>query len=283
MPTPAPNAVIGRYAFAVYDEGGLLDMNLAGYPAWTGNVNPNPVPTPTPWLTNVGRKGILTFADLTALPAAPTTTLPQSQLDNIVGWRNWATTQQPGGASFGSANFSSGNLRNRQDTYGSYLLDFGDPPYQTPCPTLPFSSVDNINQQAGRTDQAFMTRQELLKLRSSLDFSQNVLHYMGTFSCERNQPARDWSSLSNKLPDRFDIGYLTMIKPNPPGTPTSRGRGQGHQSGGAFKGRGRYKGDAGTIRNLFGLAWVAGRYGPASGYILGALGVRGCSGYTDES
>jgi hypothetical protein len=30
-PTPAPNAVIGRYAFAVYDEGGLLDMTLAGY------------------------------------------------------------------------------------------------------------------------------------------------------------------------------------------------------------------------------------------------------------
>jgi len=29
-PAPSPNAVIGRYAFAVYDEGGLLDMNVAG-------------------------------------------------------------------------------------------------------------------------------------------------------------------------------------------------------------------------------------------------------------
>ena len=27
-----PNTVIGRYAFAVYDEGGLLDMNLGGFP-----------------------------------------------------------------------------------------------------------------------------------------------------------------------------------------------------------------------------------------------------------
>src|SRR5437879_8069468 len=29
-PSPSPNVVIGRYAFSVYDEGGLLDMNLAG-------------------------------------------------------------------------------------------------------------------------------------------------------------------------------------------------------------------------------------------------------------
>ena len=31
---PAPNAVIGRYAFAVYDEGGLIDMNLGGFPTY---------------------------------------------------------------------------------------------------------------------------------------------------------------------------------------------------------------------------------------------------------
>ena len=29
-PAPPPGDVVGRYAFAVYDEGGLLDMNLAG-------------------------------------------------------------------------------------------------------------------------------------------------------------------------------------------------------------------------------------------------------------
>ena len=29
---PLPNAVIGRYAFAVYDEGGLIDVNLGGAP-----------------------------------------------------------------------------------------------------------------------------------------------------------------------------------------------------------------------------------------------------------
>src|SRR6266568_5574989 len=60
---PLPSAVIGRYAFAVYDEGGLLDMNLAGYPTWTqSGGGGNPSATPTPWPTNVGRKGIVTFA-----------------------------------------------------------------------------------------------------------------------------------------------------------------------------------------------------------------------------
>src|SRR5438034_8707924 len=68
-PAPSPSAVIGRYAFAVYDEGGLLDMTLAGYPQ--GSSSPAPWslqptgtcdPMPTPWLLNVGRKGIVTMA-----------------------------------------------------------------------------------------------------------------------------------------------------------------------------------------------------------------------------
>src|SRR4029077_3183250 len=52
---PASSAVIGRYAFAVYDEGGLLDMTVAGYPGWSGLPGCNP--SPTPWLVNVGLKG----------------------------------------------------------------------------------------------------------------------------------------------------------------------------------------------------------------------------------
>jgi hypothetical protein len=247
---PPPTAVIGRYAFAVYDEGGLLDMTLAGFPTWTASGGGgNPTVTPTPWATNVGRKGILTFADLTALPAAATTTLSQTQINSIVGWRNYATTQQSG-ANFANPTFRV-NDRNAQDAYGSYLLDFGDPPYPTPCPIYPFTSVA-ADTSSSRTDQAFMTRKELLKLGSSLPgFNQNVLQYMGTFSRERNQPARDWSSLNNKIPDRFDIGMLSLVKPNPTGAPPSRGKGKGKQ-------RGKYKGDAASILDLFGLQWVAG-------------------------
>jgi hypothetical protein len=254
---PASSAIIGRYAFAVYDEGGLLDMTLAGYPSWSAVTQVNPTPTPTPWLLNVGRKGIVTLADLTAVPAAPTTTLPQTQIDNIVGWRNFATTQQTG--TFGNSNFSSGNQRNRQDRFGDYLLDFGDPPYTSPSP-FPIYSFTSVatDVQSNRTDQAFITRQELLKLRSSLNFSQNALQYMGTFSRERNQPARDWNRLGSppKLGNRYDVSYLGLVKPNPGGTPKpNRGKGQSKS-----RGRGRFRGDALSILDFFGLKWVDGMH-----------------------
>src|SRR5207245_2891986 len=122
-PAPALNAVIGRYAFAVYDEGGLMNMNLAGFPTYA-NITP-PAPTSpgqwtitltcsngcppngtgtlnltvtgfpfaetTPWPVNLARKGTVAFADLTVLPPNPTST----QINKLMGWRNFATTQQP--------------------------------------------------------------------------------------------------------------------------------------------------------------------------------------------
>src|SRR5207247_5582239 len=51
---------VGRYAYAVYDEGGLLDMNAAGYSSPTT-------------ILQYGRKGSLAFADLTGLPGLSTT------------------------------------------------------------------------------------------------------------------------------------------------------------------------------------------------------------------
>src|SRR5437660_1216014 len=194
-PAPSPNAVIGRYAFAVYDEGGLLDMTMAGYPSWSGQVapatcpsSPTPYPIPTPWLVNVGRKGIMAFADLTAIGTyAPT----QNQVDNIVGWRNYGMTQRTG--TFGNFNYSGETDCTKQDSYGSYLLNFGDPPFiidslwdKLLASTYPFTSASNYIYPTPtpgviwRTDHAVVTRQELLRLRSSLGFSQNVLQYMGT-------------------------------------------------------------------------------------------------------
>ena len=265
-PTPAPSAVIGRYAFAVYDEGGLLDMNLAGYGDYAGGGGGGgPNPSPTPWAVNVGRKGVLGLADLTALPGSPTVITPttsfgsmssfltSTQIKSIVGWRNFANSGQSDG-SFPSGFSFPGNL-NKQDLYGSYLLDFGDPPYSSPSPfpIYPFTSVDTATSNS-RTDQAFMTRQELLKLQSSLGFSPILLQYMGTFSRERNQPARNWNRLNGHLPDRWDITNLGLVKPNPGGTPKPN-RGKGQSKG---VGRGRYKGDAQSILDLFGLTWVNG-------------------------
>ena len=41
QPNPPPSRVIGRYAYAVYDEGGLLDLNVAGFPTYA-SAGPGP-------------------------------------------------------------------------------------------------------------------------------------------------------------------------------------------------------------------------------------------------
>src|SRR6266480_6138313 len=58
--TSPSNTVMGRYSYAVYAEGGLLDMNVAGYPTGTDTAP-----------TMAGRKGSIAFADLRHL--CPTT------------------------------------------------------------------------------------------------------------------------------------------------------------------------------------------------------------------
>jgi hypothetical protein len=264
---PAPAAVIGRYAFAVYDEGGLLDMTLAGYPSWS-SCSSLTTPTPTPWLVNVGRKGIVAFADLTALGSyAP----PQSQVDNIVGWRNYAMTQRTF-TGFPSPSpspiFGAGDTNcAKQDFYGSYLLYFGDPPFTIEslldkllASTYPFTSVAAY-VSSGRTDQALTTRQELLKLQRSLDnppgaFSQNVLQYMGTFSRERNRPAQDWPNLSQTgalSEGRFNLTNLALVIPNPSDCVVPHGQKKGWQTG---KNKIHVCGTPNQIIELFGLFWV---------------------------
>jgi hypothetical protein len=276
---PTPSAVIGRYAFAVYDEGGLLDMSVAGAPIDHPNDSTNrswpslsgcSSPSPTPWLVNVGRKGIVGFADLSAVPASGSTNLPQSQVDNIVGWRNYAMTQRTG-ANFGNFN-STYNVTAtsecaKQDWYGSYLLYFGDPPFlidslsdKLLASNYPFTSTANYAYPTPgpgatpRTDQALTTRQQLLQLRSSLAFSQNVLQYMGTFSRERNRPAPDWPNLQNNLSEgRFNLNNFDLLIPNPSECVIAHGKKQGWQNG---KNKNHLCGTTREIISLFGLFWV---------------------------
>jgi len=77
-PNAPSNSVRGRYAYAIYDEGGLLDVNVAGYPSTLSG-------------TNVAYKNALAYADLTQVG------LTGSQANALVNWRNNATLQQPGG------------------------------------------------------------------------------------------------------------------------------------------------------------------------------------------
>ncbi len=138
-----------------------------------------------------------------------------------------------------------------------WILDFGDAPYTDPS-IYPFTSIPSDFPSYSRTDQAFMTRKELLRLQGSIGFSQDLLQYMGTFSRERNRPAPDWRSLNGRLPDRFPMNAVGLVKPAPPDSVTTRGRGNGDGNGVGWRGRGRYRGSARDILDMFGLAWVNG-------------------------
>ncbi len=359
VPAPAPGAVIGRYAFAVYDEGGLIDINVGGAPTYAGlnlprrparkqftdasqgseivkvdcapqfapdhwnesgstgtpislgpyhathdptsfganwlphglSIDPNngriygipaspgtftiilscsngcgtgygtlhltingfPSPDSTPWPVNVARKGTIGFADLTTLPSipsviSPTTPVAQmggfpstAQINKIIGWRNFATTQQPTNASFDNPSFPSP----APDNYARYFLGAVLPF------TTPFTTVSTAAQN-GRTDQAVMTRQELIRLQRTIGFSQNLLQYLGTFSRERNHPAPDWPQLSGGLAAaRWDMNNLALVIPDSwivyPG-----GHGQGHAWG--LQNRSLFA-------QRFGLVWINGNWG----------------------
>jgi hypothetical protein len=166
--TPDP-ATVGRYAFAIYDEGGLLDINVAGYPSNTT-------------AAQTGPKGSVAFADLSQLPyPIPKTPAGASQIDTIVGWRNYATAQ-PGGTLAGNYAFDAAAATR----YFNYVLGnttgfLSVSPQPFPSPVI----------AASRTDQRFDSRQSLLKFRRLTGFSQNALQYLGTFNREMNAPS--WS------------------------------------------------------------------------------------------
>jgi hypothetical protein len=198
--TAPDQTVIGRYAYLIYDEGGLLDMNAAGYPSPTT-------------ILQYGRKGSLAFADLTALGGFTTTST-----DNVVGWRNYAASR-PGGTLTSNFSFST----NAANTYYNFILS--DPNniqltnYFTGSPLTYFTNSFLTTSQApafnGQTDQALTSRQELIKLRSGvsgggISFS-NALQYLGTFSREGLANIPQWSPAT---PDSINPNFQTLLVTN---------------------------------------------------------------------
>jgi hypothetical protein len=168
--TWSPNnsgAIVGRYAYAIYNEGGLLDMNVAGYPSTSG-------PTQSAY------KNALAYADLTQLQDSLGNSLTAPQWDEVVGWRNYATTQ-PSGA-FPNLTMSATSA----SAYNSLVLS-------NPNGFLRTASTALIN---GQSDRALSSRQQLINLMtqgvptsSNLATVQNLLAYLGTFSRDINQPS----------------------------------------------------------------------------------------------
>jgi len=177
--------VVGRYAYAIYDEGGLLNVNAAGYPAAN---------TLTP-LQVASNKNSPALADLSQLPASistpvtGTTTptgslLTAQQINNIVGWRNYAS------AGLNNSTGAFGNVSFTTTSATSWLNNFVSNPatgfYNT-------NSFMNVVAPPGavqaNTDQAFLSRQQLIELTQSLQIPPSALQYLSTFSRALEQPS----------------------------------------------------------------------------------------------
>src|SRR4051812_26025587 len=133
-------------------------------------------PDATPWPVNVARKGTVAFADLTALSSNPADITP-AQINKLMGWRNYATTKQPTSASFTNPWFPPGPDNPPDPTKELYARNFlGGAAY--PLVFSPLTTVSTVVQN-NRTDQAAMSRQELIKLQRTIGFSQSLLQYLG--------------------------------------------------------------------------------------------------------
>jgi len=156
------NAAIGRYAYAIYDEGGLLDANVAGYPPGTNSSPPS-------------YKTTLASADLTQIG------LSTNVISALVGWRNAASAQPAG--SFPGYTFTTASQTNYLNAAAAN--------------TNGFLRTSNTNLVSGESDRMFVSRQQLIQFASSLADSglqskaslQNALQYLGTFSRALEQPS----------------------------------------------------------------------------------------------
>jgi hypothetical protein len=188
---------VGRYAYAIYDEGGLLDANVAGYTS--KNV-----------AAQYGPKGVAAFADLTQIG------MSQSGIDTLVGWRNNFSAQPKG--NFPNFNFDTTAAINYVNGVLSNTNGFMTVTVPSPTPSKGMSN----------TDQLFPTRQSLLKLRTSIgsaSFPTTALQYLTTFSRELNAPT--WTptlnatnmGAANNGPGNI-YAYATNANPTTTPTPT---------------------------------------------------------------
>jgi Tfp pilus assembly protein PilX len=226
-PAPAPADVIGRYAFAIYDEGGLLDANLVGLPSPTPGAvtiaSPSPSRTAYP-----SRKGTVAFADLTALRLTPLGSTPNPlMISRMVGWRNYATTNVPTNKAFP-------DLSPAPDLFVTYFLN----------DSRDFLTVDPTLNSKGRTDQTFSTRSQLIQLVLSIGTSANLLQYLGTFSRELNSPT--WHAATNPIPQRFLLDNISLLAPTPPSGNASAIQKTFGLQWSTITGRWQYVGTAGT-------------------------------------
>ena len=207
-------SVVGRYAYAVYDEGALLDVNAAGYVSSATNSFASASPTTIYTNSTTGVSQVLTsktyssYSDLTQLPGL---TGCQNVVDNLVEWRNASVTMtgSSGGVNFYQAAFTSAKT-------GFKTFASGDSP--------------------------LLSRQDLINYFAQIDPARNsysaALPFLGTFSRAANAPSwyptLDSSSLPGYVGGAYNgiapVAYKSnaesttttlFAEPNPTGVPSA--------------------------------------------------------------
>ncbi|XHR27293.1 MAG: hypothetical protein ACFUZC_15250 [Chthoniobacteraceae bacterium] len=151
------NAVLGRYAYAIYNEGGLLDANVVGYPSTSGTAQ-------------TAYRQATAYVDLTQIG------LTSTQSDQLVAWRNYASASVSG-SSFSFPNFSSISGSN----FDQFILS------NTTGFLVTGTTVNNK-----QTDRMFTSRQELIKfLQAGLGLSatNQVFQSLSAYSRTLEQPS----------------------------------------------------------------------------------------------
>ncbi|HWL50838.1 MAG TPA: hypothetical protein VNQ90_00280 [Chthoniobacteraceae bacterium] len=177
------NYVTGRYAYAIYDEGGLLDINLAGYPTKTSDDE----------LAEYRTKPAVAYADLTMLaesasPPSNKPSLTTTDIDALIAWRNYATT-------------SNNSLTDGHLTFHEMVVNNRDGFLKIP------SKEFGTDEQ---TDQAFTSRQSLIKFwKNKFPTKLHILQYLATFTRGLNQP-----SYQHQTTEPGRTTAVTKVNPN---------------------------------------------------------------------
>jgi hypothetical protein len=162
-----PNTVIGRVSYQIFDEGGLLDANVAGYPTGTNAAAS----------ASLIRKSGAACADLTQIG------LTAAQITALAGWRNYVTGNA--GGAYPSYAFADGGV-----AYASSILGVTN--------GFLLTSSTNTSGMNGAgfpiTDHKFANRQELIAFLVKADPTHvpaalNALTLLTSYSRDLNQPS----------------------------------------------------------------------------------------------
>lgn len=168
--SPEAKRITGRYAFAIYDEGGLLDANVAGHPGDT--------------VANIATKLSVAYADLAQLTS--TSALTGTSLNQLVAWRNQAT--------LGTTGESLGNFVPNVADYFEYVRD-DEKGYIAPA------------TKSSKNDQRFSSRQALIQFWRKAGLPLDTLQYFGTHSRDWNYVSyMPKGTLPTINSDRSDLG-----------------------------------------------------------------------------